>query len=486
MLLMKVGGYIRRLFGIEANGLAVRTPLNAIINYLEIALEGPLDRETRDNLARSHSASKSLIYVINDLLDLTRTEGGNLVLQDEVFELPQCIKDATEMFKIDSNRKGIDFKIYFYPGVPNRVVGDPARLRQIVSNIAGNAVKHTTEGEIKVEVWVSSREEDECHVEIAVQDTGEGMAPSKLDALFREFEQCHVEADEEMENADMSIGEYPGQKILGLGLAVVARTIRNMNGQLRLKSEQGKGSRFTISIPLKVSPDTEQDAAPHRRESLSEQVMTPTTEEKEITLIARNLIHRRSSDTVRRTSSAGSNHSGQSMGSVRSSQSAIDRMVQDLSSPPLRAVSPVRERRGSVSPVSTTFPGNIPQLGSPPSPRTSSEVVRDPSLPAQYQAMPVPSGAAVPRPPPTQPAPLKRPAAAPGKDKFVVLVAEDDPINSKIIKKRLEKMGHEVKLTVNGKECYETFGDDTDKRYDVVLMDMQVSSTASWERCMRC
>lgn len=89
----------------------VRTPLNAIINYLEIALEGALDQETRDNLAKSHSASKSLIYVINDLLDLTKIEEGQDLIKDEVFDLPETIREATDSFKGDAKRKGLDYKV---------------------------------------------------------------------------------------------------------------------------------------------------------------------------------------------------------------------------------------------------------------------------------------------------------------------------------------------------------------------------------------
>ena len=95
----------------------VRTPLNAIINYLEIALEGALDQETRDNLSKSHSASKSLIYVINDLLDLTNTEEGQALIKDEVFDLLATIREATDSFKGDAKRKGLAYEIVEHPGV---------------------------------------------------------------------------------------------------------------------------------------------------------------------------------------------------------------------------------------------------------------------------------------------------------------------------------------------------------------------------------
>ena len=131
----------------------VRTPLNAIINYLEIALEGAIDQETRDNLAKSHSASKSLVYVINDLLDLTKTEEGHNLVKDEIFDLPATIKEATDQFEGDAKRKGISYEVLEHDGIPQLVVGDQRRLRQAVSNVTANAIQHTSSGFVKVEFW---------------------------------------------------------------------------------------------------------------------------------------------------------------------------------------------------------------------------------------------------------------------------------------------------------------------------------------------
>lgn len=130
--------------------------MNAIINYLEIALEGALDQETRENLAKSHSASKSLIYVINDLLDLTKTEEGRDLIKDEVFDLQATIREAAETFSGDAKRKGLQFEINLQPGLPQLVHGDQRRIRQAISNIVANALQHTTTGWVHVEAWVST------------------------------------------------------------------------------------------------------------------------------------------------------------------------------------------------------------------------------------------------------------------------------------------------------------------------------------------
>lgn len=155
----------------------VRTPLNAIINYLEIALEGSLDQETRDNLSRSHSASKSLISVINDLLDLTKTEeGNNNLVKDEIFDFQACINEATEPFKKDASRKGIGYQVIEHPGLPKFVYGDQRKVRQAVANVTANAVEHTTTGTVKVECYCTSVEGQRVRIEIVVEDTGKGMS----------------------------------------------------------------------------------------------------------------------------------------------------------------------------------------------------------------------------------------------------------------------------------------------------------------------
>ncbi|OCL08631.1 hypothetical protein AOQ84DRAFT_292736, partial [Glonium stellatum] len=240
----------------------VRTPLNAIINYLEIALEGSLDQETRENLAKSHSASKSLIYVINDLLDLTKTEEGGELIKGEEFDLKATLREATDMFTGDARRKRIAYSVLEHPGVPRNVMGDQRKVRQAISNITANAIQHTVAGSVKVEMYAVAWEQGHVDVEVAVEDTGIGMSAKQLDELFRDLEQVQSEHSSVLEEAlapspsskGPGFGQEAKKRTLGLGLAVVARIIRNMNGQLRLKSEEHKGSRFTIQLPFDLPP----------------------------------------------------------------------------------------------------------------------------------------------------------------------------------------------------------------------------------------
>lgn len=496
----------------------VRTPLNAIINYLEIALEGAIDPETRENLSKSHSASKSLIYVINDLLDLTKTEEGHSLVKYEIFDLPATIREAADMFTGDAKRKRLEYEVIEKPGVPQYVVGDQRRVRQAVSNVTANAIQHTPSGAVKIEMWLVEQGESRVEVDIVVQDTGVGMSAAKLDHLFRDLEQVQSETEEIMQEqlateseSDVISEKSQGNKTLGLGLALVARIIRNMNGQLRLKSEEGKGSRFVIQLGFDL-PDSEERqgllaSAAAAGVAPPNQPSTPPVEKGEVLLVnksaqkafvaavARDVTRRRSVDSLNSFRSAAS------LKSFRSeTKSEVDRLIDAIQEPHL---------------VTLTSSGDPPS----PSPRSGSRSERRPGLPRRPSALgrshSLSMVAAVPRDhagtdeltvidsstpnsptrmatesshalspvellPRTPSRPIfdfaynqiKRPDP-PTAEALHILVAEDDPINSKIMKKRLEKIGHTVQLTINGEECSSAYGDRA-AFFDVVLMDMQV------------
>ncbi|KAI0107666.1 hsp90-like protein [Hypoxylon sp. NC0597] len=515
----------------------VRTPLNAIINCLEIAMEGPLDQETRENLARSHSASKSLIYVINDLLSLTNMEDGQELIKDEIIDLPACIQEATEPFKADAKRKGIFYEVIEHPGLPRYVHGDYRRVRQAVVNMTANAIQHTREGSIRVESYVTEVLENRVKVEIVVQDTGCGMSDEKLDNLFRDLEQVSADVDEPTSVEEV---EKPGKgRTLGLGLAVVARIVRNMNGQLRLKSEEGKGSRFVIqlSFGLPTSQTFENiDASSIAGKSKSIESMAsvtktlPSTDLDEVMLVDHgSLSVAKSTNTAKRssiekrsldeTNSASSLRSAASTGG-QSNKSDADRLIDAIQTPlslgglDEKAVSlqglNSREREENLRASINSMPGSSMIQSSSTIGGDSSEqptaLQRSTTAPTE-----VPSGQyhvtdtktsikAVKVPDEVFDQPVKSPPSQTSKvlfeipedtkhageqadkrksvppmlsSKLQVLIAEDDPINLKILKRRLEKAGHQVYHAVNGEDCAAVYREKP-AAFDVILMDMQM------------
>lgn len=260
----------------------VRTPLNHIINYLEMALDSQLDADTRENLSKSHMASKSLLFVINDLLDLTRHEEGNNLLLQEPFDLSATVREAVEMHEWEAKRRQIEFGVETNPD-KCFVIGDAARIRQIVVNTVSNSIKHTQQGHIHVEMRMRTDEEivgelpEKCDVEVelVISDTGSGIAREKLEAIFREFEQVesviadpNARKDDEQDtdafeqsaltaSREKKSADGSNDNVLGLGLAIVARVVKNLGGQLRVDSTVGEGSRFTYYLPFKSSSSYE-------------------------------------------------------------------------------------------------------------------------------------------------------------------------------------------------------------------------------------
>lgn len=519
----------------------VRTPLNAIINYLEIALEGTLDQETRDNLARSHSASKSLICVINDLLDLTQTEEGQSLIKDDLFDLSKCIREATQPFQADARRKGIEYHVKEDPGVPRFVHGDERRVRQAITNVTANAIAHTHRGYVKIEYYVSEVKDGRAVVEIVFEDSGVGMSAGQLDALFRDLEQVSTEDDFNPTPTSPEMGEKPREmRTLGLGLAVVSRIVRNMHGQLRLKSEENQGSRFVVQLPFLLPAETlsPESEGPVADGSVGTQSTNPVASasatvkeapEGEILLVDYHNGSKTASEdgqsvsgekskvpSIRASIEASiSSRRSRSIASITSPKSDAERLIDALQTPlslndnepELPALSPTRSRDGNR--IQTSF-GPPSSAGSALNPRSPSQKkqssvsthdepgtsdIRDNKTPIRAVRIPDEYTDAPSRPQVGENSRVlfELPSEGQSAQRFSrpesvtsggthatesfqlrVLIAEDDPINMKILKKRLERTGHEVRHTVNGEECAIAYREKSTS-FDVILMDMQVS-----------
>ncbi|GAA5980690.1 hypothetical protein JCM11641_000177 [Rhodosporidiobolus odoratus] len=253
----------------------VRTPLNAIINYLELALDGPIQGEVRENLQRSHTASKSLIHVINDLLDLTRTEKGNDLYLTDPFDLAETLQESLAMHREEAARRGLELELVENPtGTPPTVIGDRAKIRQILVSVVANSLKHTKEGGILVE-WgeivdtnledALEWKQDSIRIGISITDTGVGISEEKLENMFRQMENLQTIGDKARDEATND--PDASNQAVGLGLAVVARIVRVIGGQMQVESKVGSGSKFTFIFPFRLpdSPslgDSMQDTPP--------------------------------------------------------------------------------------------------------------------------------------------------------------------------------------------------------------------------------
>ncbi|MDX1690906.1 MAG: ATP-binding protein, partial [Acidimicrobiia bacterium] len=219
----------------------IRTPMNAILGMTELALGTDIDDEQREYLTTVRSSADALLTIINDLLDLSRVEAGRLDLDAIPFVLRDVFDDCVRMMSVRAADKGIELRLRFDPTLPARVVGDPGRLRQIVVNLLGNAVKFTERGHVAVTV---SAGDSPSTVQVSVEDTGIGIPPEKLEVVFEAFRQ-----------ADGSTTRQFGGT--GLGLAISSELVTLMGGRIWAESTPGEGSVFRFTAEFEDAGQAE-------------------------------------------------------------------------------------------------------------------------------------------------------------------------------------------------------------------------------------
>ncbi|MDO8914515.1 MAG: response regulator [Coriobacteriia bacterium] len=219
----------------------IRTPMNAIIGMGELLEETELTEEQHRYIRIFRSAGEALLTLINDILDLSKIEAGHFEITERPFDIEQMVEETADVLAIRAREKGIDLLVDLHPETPRWIVGDPDRIRQVLVNLAGNAVKFTAEGHVVIEVGPDPADA-ESRLRFTVTDTGIGIPTEKLDTIFEAFTQ-----------ADSSTTRRYGGT--GLGLTISRKLTDLMGGQLRVASEMGKGSSFSFAIPMVAAAD---------------------------------------------------------------------------------------------------------------------------------------------------------------------------------------------------------------------------------------
>ena len=224
----------------------LRTPMNGIIGMTELALDTELSAEQRDLLETSRNSAISLLYLLNDVLDFSRMEAKSVLLDNTTFDLVKLVSETARVFETHAKQKGLSLDCEISPDIPSEVTGDPGRLRQILVNLLGNALKFTPRGSILIQATVESNSPGDIQVRFGVTDTGIGIPKEKQSVIFQPFAQ----ADGSMTR------KYGGT---GLGLSISMRLVELMGGRMWMASEPGKGSTFHFSIRLTL-PEAEQQS----------------------------------------------------------------------------------------------------------------------------------------------------------------------------------------------------------------------------------
>lgn len=218
----------------------IRTPMNGVIGMTDLALETALTAEQREYLSIAKSSAESLLTIINDILDFSKIEAGKLLVEQISFDLHRLITETLKSLAIKAHEKGIELLSEVLHDVPRHVRGDPGRIRQVLVNLVGNAIKFTSDGEVALSTKLMQQQAGHAIIHFSVRDTGIGIAADKQELIFDSFSQ----------EDSSTTRKYGGT---GLGLSICRRLVELMGGRMWLQSQAGKGSTFHFSVQLNLA-----------------------------------------------------------------------------------------------------------------------------------------------------------------------------------------------------------------------------------------
>ena len=434
----------------------IRTPLNAVIGMTELVLGSSLSVQQREFLLTVKDSGEALLSVINDILDFSKIEVGKLVLDRAAFDLRESLGDTLKSFALRAHQLGLEIACFIHADVPHMVVGDYSRLRQVVVNLVGNAIKFTEKGEVTLEVTQESRSEKEVVLHLVVADTGIGIPEEKQATIFEMFEQ-----------ADSSTTRRHGGT--GLGLAIAARLVGLMGGRIWVESTPGRGSRFHFVVRLELA-ETE-SARPPTPEPASLHGMR-------VLVVDDNATNRRILQEVLRswqmvpTVAAGAREALESIQQAHKAGEPFSLVLTDAHMPSVDGFTLVEQIKQDAEMTNTV----IMMLTSGDRPEDTSRcdelgiaayLLKPVKQSELLEAIELALGITVAR------GELLRWAARPPHHvgSLNILLAEDSLVNQKLAIALLEGQGHTVTLANNGLEAVAAI---ETHRFDLVLMDVQM------------
>jgi len=444
----------------------IRTPLNAVIGMTELVLKSPLSGQQREFLQTVRDSGEALLSVINDILDFSKIEAGKLALDCSTFDLRESLGDTMKSFAIRAHQQGLELACLIHPEVPHMVVGDYSRLRQIVVNLVGNAVKFTEAGEVSLEVMQEFRGEEEVELHFVVADTGIGIPAEKQSSVFEMFEQ-----------ADTSTTRRHGGT--GLGLAIASRLVGLMHGRIWVESAVGRGSRFHFLLRLRLADSEPAAPLPPEPESLHGM---------RVLVVDDNATNRRILEEVLRSWRV-------APATASSATEAIHLMLEaQRSGDPYRLVltdahmpsmdgfmlaERIRqdEELGSTVVMMLTSGDRREDMQRCEELGISAYLLKPIKQSELLEAIELALGILTPK------AELLAPAAParPLRD-LHILLAEDSLVNQKLAVALLEGQGHKVEVANNGQEAISAL---QTAKFDLVLMDVQMPEMDGLEATRR-
>jgi signal transduction histidine kinase/CheY-like chemotaxis protein len=435
----------------------IRTPMNGVIGMTNLLLETPLDRTQREFAETIQSSGEALLTIIDDILDFSKVEAGRLDLDDAEFGLRESIEGALDVVANRASEKGLDLVYDLADGTPDGVRGDAHRLRQVLVNLLGNAVKFTEAGEVVLSVRAIALDADVCEIECAVRDTGIGIPAGARDRLFDSFSQVDASTTR----------KYGGT---GLGLAISKRLVEMMGGRLWFESEVGQGSTFTFTVRLHVVGSATGVDGP---------VVSPLVVHRRVLVVDNSAASRRMILRALRTWGIVGEATDSGAAAVALVRSGVryDAVLVDWRLPDGEA-GEIARALGALE-----AGPHPPRILMAPVGRAAADglfhaVVCRPVKPASLRETleHVMATGGAPRSRVTldlvRSAPDRVTTGPDGeRARTRILLAEDHPINQRVAVQMLRRLGHDADVVADGAEALAAVGRST---YDIVLLDVQM------------
>ena len=448
-----------RLAGARAAFLAnmsheIRTPMNAVLGLTELVLDTELSGYQRRSLGLVRSAADALLTLLNDVLDFSKIEGEHVTLEALSFDLRYLLDSTASLLAVRIGERTIELVADLDADLPRLVRGDPTRLRQVLTNLLGNAVKFTEHGEVVLSARTEDSADGQCHVRFAIRDTGIGIPADQMASVFEEFTQ-----------ADVSMTRRYGGT--GLGLAISRKLVALMGGELRVTSEEGRGSEFAFILPFAIE-EKRQVEAPSLANLSGQRTLVVDDNATNRRIVREMLVFADISVDEASSADAGLLAMRQAVTETRPYALAIiDAQMPDRDGFELAAAiraDPILHATRLLMLTSTGQRGDTQRcrevgiegyLTKPASRTDLLEVTA-----ALLAAVPAAGSDLV-----------TRHLIAESRRRLRILLAEDNAVNQEVAATMLRKRGHKVEVVANGREAVEEIGRQP---YDLILMDIQM------------